>query len=279
MTDPPHRRLPYSDLDLSRWRELSGEIETGSLWLFPSRDKHASHAGDYHGNFIPQVAQQLLKRYTREGDAVLDMFMGMGTSLIECRLLGRHGIGVELLPSVAERARERIEAAPNPFGTQSHIVEGSSADPKTAKAVAKHLKALGKSHADLAILHPPYSDIISFSQGEHPEDLSNVDSDDDFVARFSEVAQRSFELLAPGRFMGLVIGDKYAKGEWIPLGFYCMQACMAAGYRLKSIVVKDINGNERGKGKNTNLWKYRALANGIYVFKHEYVMVFQKPKG
>ena len=35
-------------------------------------------------------------------------------------------------------------------------------------------------------------------------------------------------------------------------------------------------GNERAKGKTANLWRYRALAGGFYIFKHEYVMVFQK---
>ena len=36
-------------------------------------------------------------------------------------------------------------------------------------------------------------------------------------------------------------------------------------------------GNERGKGKANNLWRYRALAGGFYIFKHEYVIIFDKP--
>ena len=52
-----------------------------------------------------------------------------------------------------------------------------------------------------------------------------------------------------------------------------------AGFRTKAIVVKNISGNERGKGKNSNLWRYRALAGGYYIFKHEYVIIFQKPEG
>lgn len=267
----------YSDIDLSNWKAYP-EILTDSLWQFPSRNNVGTHVGDYHGNFIPQVAEQILLRYSKRGETVLDMFLGMGTSLIECRRLGRNGIGIELLPHIAERSLARIEATENPHEVQTLVVNGSSADPQTHAQVRTALQTLGRDAADLIFLHPPYSDIIRFSDGENPDDLSTVESDEEFVERFGEVARASFDLLAPGRFMALVIGDKYAKGEWVPLGFQCMQECTDAGYLLKSIVVKDINGNERGKGKNANLWKYRALKDGYYVFKHEYVMLFQKPQ-
>jgi hypothetical protein len=84
-------------------------------------------------------------------------------------------------------------------------------------------------------------------------------------------------LLAPGRFAALVIGDKYEKGELIPLGFWCMERLNQAGFKTKAIVVKNIEGNERGKGRTSNLWRYRALAGGYYIFKHEYVILFRKP--
>ena len=75
----------------------------------------------------------------------------------------------------------------------------------------------------------------------------------------------------------LVIGDEYTKGELIPLGFYCLERMQRTGFRAKGIVVKNITGNERGKGRDSNLWRYRALAGGYYIFKHEYVIIFQKP--
>jgi hypothetical protein len=49
-----------------------------------------------------------------------------------------------------------------------------------------------------------------------------------------------------------------------------------AGFKTKSIIVKNIEGNEIGKGKTGNLWRYRALAGGFYIFKHEYIVIFQK---
>ncbi|MNX88729.1 DNA methylase [compost metagenome] len=192
--------------------------------------------------------------------------------------MGRHGIGVELLNHVAEAAKVRIEGAQNPGDVETRVLVGDSAAPGTVDRVREELARFDKQHAELVILHPPYGDIISFSNGERPEDLSNVETDGEFIARFEPVIANAFELLAPGRFMALVIGDKYAGGQWVPLGFMCMQAAMDVGFTLKSIVVKDINGNEKGKGKNGNLWRYRALAQGYYVFKHEYVFIFQKPK-
>ena len=38
----------------------------------------------------------------------------------------------------------------------------------------------------------------------------------------------------------------------------------------------NLEGNEKAKGKQANLWRYRALYGGFYIFKHEYIMVFQK---
>ncbi|MGH7861392.1 MAG: hypothetical protein ACREOS_04040, partial [Candidatus Dormibacteraceae bacterium] len=94
--------------------------------------------------------------------------------------------------------------------------------------------------------------------------------------KFQAVAEHAYRLLRPTRFLALVIGDTYRKAEWIPLGFECLGVCREVGFQFKAINVKDIQGNERGKGKRENLWRYRALKQGFYIFKHEYVMVFRK---
>lgn len=68
---------------------------------------------------------------------------------------------------------------------------------------------------------PPYHDIIRFSDA--PQDLSNAASVDELLEMFGQVVDRAYPLLDEGRFLAAVIGDKYARGEWIPLGFYVMQ--------------------------------------------------------
>jgi len=216
-----------------------------------------------------------LTRFTKRGEVVVDLFSGMGTTLIECKRLGRAGLGVEIDPGVAERSLERINCAENPSNVPVAVLVGDSTTALTAKRVRATLREWGADAADCVILHPPYHDIIRFSELEG--DLSRVPTEAAFLDKISLVAQHAYDLLKSAGFMALVIGDKYVDSRLVPLGFMCMQRCVDAGFVLKAINVKEILNNERGKGKNGNLWKYRALVGGFYLFKHEYVMIFRKP--
>jgi hypothetical protein len=278
VTDPGKHRTeqpanpPYSDIDLSQWRDYS-HVWTDSLWLIPSRDSSGGHRLDYHGNFVPQIATQAYLRYTRADDIVLDLFLGSGTSAVEAERLNRRLIGVELQQELVEDVGSKLST--EVLDERIRLLQGDSTRPETADRVREALAGMGAEHAQLLVLHPPYQDIIQFS--EQPEDLSNAPDLHTFLDGFEEVARHGFSLLEPSRFAVLVIGDKYTQGQLVPLGFYCMGRMQKAGFRLKAIVVKNIEGNERGKGRESNLWRYRALRGGFYVFKHEYVMVFRKP--
>ena len=259
---------PINDIDVKQWRDY-GEILTDSLWLISRRDNSGSHAPDYWGNFIPQIPFQMMQRYTRAGDWVIDPFLGSGTTLIEAQRLGRNALGVELQPTVAELAQERILAESEDPQTRAVVKVGNSQTFDFARALEEE----GAQKAQLAVLHPPYFDIIQFSEDEN--DLSNADDLERFLEGFSAVVEGVTRALEKNRFLCLVIGDKYSKGEWIPLGFQCMNTVLNHGYTLKSIVVKNFEETAGKKGAQ-NLWRYRALVGGFYVFKHEYVFVFKK---
>lgn len=266
----------FSDIDLRRWKEQD-DVILDSLWLLGARAKDGPHAGDYWGNFVPQIPRHVLLRFSKAGEVVVDLFSGMGTTLIECRHLGRHGIGLELNPEVAERSRARIAQAENPGGVATPVLVGDATSPEGLALVREELARLGREMADCLILHPPYHNVIRF--GDDPRDLCNAPDLEGFLEGFRRAAANALALLRPGRFLALVVGDVYAKGELVPLGFECLNVCRGLGLVLKAINVKDIQGNERRKGKNENLWRYRALKQGFSIFKHEYVMIFQKPGG
>jgi len=257
-----------NDINLLRWKEYD-DIITDSLWILNKRDTSGAHLGWYWGNFIPQIPHQMMLRYTKKGDWVLDTFVGSGTTLIECRRLGRNGIGIELNPEVSQKAKKLIEREQNKNNVVSEVIVGDSRTIDIKQILNKY----GINYVQLLIMHPPYHDIIKFSKDE--KDLSNAKNTEEFLKMFGAVVDNATPYLEKGRYFALVIGDKYSKGEWIPLGFYCMQEVLKRGYLLKSIIVKNFE-ETRGKRNQKELWRYRALVGGFYIFKHEYVMLFKK---
>lgn len=261
----------YSDINLKQWKEY-GHVKTDTLWEFPSRLKEGGHSNEYHGNYIPQIAQQIYERFTKKGDIVLDLFFGSGTSGIEAVNMGRRCIGVELKDDLAESVSEKF--TPKQLVTDVNIICADSASDSAREKIKARLDVMGAKNAQLLMLHPPYDDIIKFS--DKKEDLSNCATTEEFYDLFEKVAKNGYDFLDKGRFACLIIGDKYANSQHIPLGFECMARMNKLGFITKAIIIKDMQGNERAKGKTANLWRYRALAGGFYIFKHEYVMVFQK---
>jgi len=257
-----------NDINLTRWKEYE-DIWTDSLWMIEKRDSTGVHTAGYWGNFIPQIPNQMLKRYTKKGEWVLDPFVGCGTTLIESQRLGRNGIGIELQESVAKRAKELIGSEPNKHNVVAEVVTGDS----TELDYAETLRKVGQKSVQMVIMHPPYFDIIKFSKD--PRDLSNTPSVESFLNKMNIVVDRAGKFLDKGRYLVLVIGDKYSRGEWIPLGFLAMQEILKKGFMLRSIIIKNFE-ETAGKRNQKELWRYRALVGGFYIFKHEYIFVFKK---
>lgn len=264
----------FNDIDLKNWKDYE-DVETDSLWIISRRDNSGKHDGFYHGNFVPQIPRQMLKRYTKQNDIVLDAFMGSGTTAFECEQLKRNFVGIDLNPEMVSYVKTKLRE--NPVNEHkenfAYCIAGDSAAEYVFSHIREHLEAKGKSGVQHVILHPPYHDILKFSA--HERDLSNCPTLENFVELFGRIVRNCLAILERGRYLSLVIGDKYTNGQWIPLGFYCMQEAIQCGLTLKSIIVKNMEGNRAKNNKNT-IWRYRALSSDYYIFKHEYVMVFKK---
>jgi DNA modification methylase len=257
-----------NDLNLNRWKEYD-DLITDSLWIMDKRDKSGAHSAGYWGNFIPQIPNQFLRRYTKKGEWVLDPFLGSGTTLIECKRLRRNGIGIELNDEVIKLAKDNLVKEKNRSKVNTKVIIGDS----RKVDLKSELQKLKIDSVQFVLLHPPYWDIIKFSKKRG--DLSNAKSVEDFLEMFGNVVDNTCGVLDKGRYLAVVIGDKYSDGEWIPLGFYTMREVMKRGYKLKSTIVKNFD-TTKGKMNQKELWRYRALAGGFYIFKHEYIFLFQK---
>lgn len=269
--DKAIKTTAYSDINLKKWRDYD-HVKTDTLWEFPTRLKENGHSNEYHGNYIPQLAQQFYERFTKKGDVVLDLFFGSGTSGIEAINMQRRCIGVELKEELAEKVSQKFTS--KQLVTDVNVICADSASVDAKEKIQARLDVMGVKKAQFLVLHPPYDDIIKFS--DKKEDLSNCSSTEEFYELFEKVAKNGYDLLEKGRFAALIIGDSYKNSQIQPLGFECMRRMNNLGFITKSIIIKDIQGNERAKGKTANLWRYRALAGGFYIFRHEYVMIMQK---
>lgn len=270
-----YTKSKINDLNLKDWKEYK-DILTDSLWLIGERDKSGAHNNAYHGNFIPQIPNQIMRRFTKKGDVILDAFLGHGTTLIESKRLGRHGIGIELIPEVARLAKKNINREPSYHEKVfAEVIVADSTTKDACNKVLNILNKIGQKTVQLIILHPPYHDIIKFSNKK--EDLCNAATVEEFTSRFGNVIENFSDLLDRDRYLAIVIGDKYTNSEWVPLGFYLMQETLkrGRGLKLKSILVKNMVNN-RAKLNQEHLWRYRALVGGFYIFKHEYILIFKK---
>ncbi len=265
--------MKFNDFDLNNWKEIDANVD--SLWLINQRDKSGKHKNIYHGNFVPQIPTQLINRYTRAGDTVLDTFMGSGTTLFVCEELNRKFIGFDINNEMIKYTNEQMQQQGiNDFADYSIHKCDSTNKVEVNKSIKNAYKKLSISSIDFLIMHPPYMDIVKFT--DKKEDLSQISDLTTFINKFIDVTTNALQHLKKDRYFAVVIGDVYKKGEVIPLSFYTMDAIKRKfKVKLKGIVVKNIEGN-RGKIGQGGIWKYRALRSDYFIFKHEYIFVFRK---
>jgi len=233
------------------------ELETNTVWSFKDRGKWATHDGKYRGNFSPFVAKNIILRYSKENDIVLDQFCGGGTTVVECKLNNRNSIGVDINPSAVELTRLKLNFhCENPPNIHVELGDATNLD-------------LCDSQVDLICTHPPYADIIKYSSGI-VGDLSQL-SIKPFLEKMEKVASECYRVLKKDKFCVVVMGDTRQKGMVQPLGFEVMQRFVSKGFRLKEIIIK-----EQHNCKATGFWKTNSEKYNFLLLAHEYIFVFKK---
>lgn len=256
--------------DKANWKEIDVNID--SLWIIGPRATGGKRSNCYHGNFAPQVPEHLIRRYTEEGDTVLDMFLGSGTTLYECELLKRNFIGFDINEEIMEFVKKQMGDSEK---IKYSIFNCNVVDTdRVNECVSEYFSDSKKKKLDFIIAHPPYWDIIKFT--DKKEDLSNISSLEEFIDKFILALSNVLPHLKAKKKFAVVLGDVYRNEEVVPLGFYVMNAIKKNfKCKLKGIVIKDIVGNRAKLGQQA-LWRYRTLKSDNFLFKHEYIFVFRK---
>lgn len=225
-------------------------IWTNARWIGNYRMERLRNCGDrkFHGNFIPEIPYQMIRRYTVEGDWVLDPMAGGGTTRDVAKILNRNCDMFDISP------------------VRNDIEYGDAA-----------LLELNKMYP-LIILHPPYFNIVKFSNEK--EDVSNLKTITEFLDQMSAIFSQLDKFLMLNGHFCLVCGNIYHEKEEHPLGFYLSEIIRKSlGWKRKAIIFKDYGETKGGKvsnPKNQRLMRYRYLKYGLWGISGDYIFVFRK---
>lgn len=243
---------------IKKWEPDNFELEMTTHWTFPERGNWATHDAKWRGNWSPYIPRNLLLRYSKEGDLVLDQFTGGGTTLVEAKLLGRNIIGVDINDVAIKRCKEKTDFEWENAG-KVYIHKGD----------ARNLHFIPDGSIDFICTHPPYANIIKYSE-DIKEDLSHLKIKD-FLEEMKKVASESYRVLKDDKFCAILMGDTRIKGHMQPMSFEVMRIFEQAGFKLKELIIK-----EQHNCRATGYWKTNSIKHNFLLIAHEYLFVFRK---
>ena len=244
---------------IKKWEPEDFELEMTTHWSFPKRGDWATHDAKWRGNWSPYIPRNLLLRYSQEGDLILDQFAGGGTTLVEAKLLNRDIIGIDINEVALERCKEKID----------FDYEAAKGRVELHKGDARNLDFISDDSIDFVCTHPPYANIIKYSEGIEG-DLSQLKVSE-FLEEMKLVASESYRVLKKGRFCAILMGDTRQKGHMVPMSFDVMRIFEEAGFKLKELIIK-----EQHNCRATGYWKTNSIKYNFLLIAHEYLFVFKK---
>lgn len=244
---------------ITKWEPENFELEMTTHWSFPERGDWATHDAKWRGNWSPYIPRNIILRYSKEKDLILDQFAGGGTTLVEAKLLNRNIIGIDVNDVALNRCKEKID----------FLHEGADGKVFLRKGDARNLDFIPDDIIDLICTHPPYANIIEYSENIE-EDLSNLKINE-FLEEMKKVASESYRVLKKDKFCAVLMGDTRKNGHMIPLSFYVMQVFEDAGFKLKEMIIK-----EQHNCKATGFWKTNSIKYNFLLIAHEHLFIFRK---
>jgi len=244
---------------IKKWEPDDFSLEMTTHWTFPQRGNWATHDAGWRGNWSPYIPRNIILRYSNENDLVLDQFAGGGTTLVEAKLLNRNIIGIDCNETALERCKEKT----------TFTYEAAKGKVEIKKGDARNLFFIQDETIDLICTHPPYANIIQYSDNIS-EDLSRLKVKD-FLAQMRPVAEESFRVLKSGKFCAILMGDTRKNGCMIPMSFDVMKIFQDAGFTLKELIIK-----EQHNCRATGYWKTNSIKYNFLLIAHEYLFVFKK---
>ncbi|OZJ06488.1 hypothetical protein BZG36_00497 [Bifiguratus adelaidae] len=227
----------------------------------------ASHSGmDYHGTWLPQTVRRALEKFTQKHERILSNFLGRGTDAIECFILQRRCIGVDINPAAVALSQRNCSFA-LPIGLTS-----AEYRPVILQMDSRNLRGplFEDESFDHILSHPPYKDCVAYST--HIEgDLSRYANSEEFLQEYRKVCEESRRLLKHGKRVTLGIGDNREHCFYVPVGFHLIRQYMNAGFELEELIVK-----RQRYCSAYGLGTFLSVQYDFLCFTHEFIATLRK---
>ena len=263
---------PPPIMNVKEWEPSEFELESTTVWDFPTRGSWAVHTSDYRGNWPPQLVRNLILKYTDPGDLILDPFMGGGTTLIEAWLLERNSIGIDISTLAYTTVETRLcEMQDLSVGDDRISIEEECRPDLTLGDATLTLddsaySDIEPSSVKLLCVHPPYLDALKYTGGNEL-DLSTVSDLEEFLERMSAFADGCADYLTQDSTCAVLIGDVRRRGELIPLGARVLDVFLDLGYELDATIIK-LQHRERSS-------EFYSSSTQGYLLAHEYLHILK----
>jgi len=232
---------------MNRPRTPPPKLQTTTLWHHPSQQYGDVPMGTpaYPGSTPAYVIWNLITRYTREGDLVLDPFCGGGTTLDVARSLERRALGYDIEPQRGDIFRADARRLP-----------------------------LEDAKADFIFMDPPYSTHLEYSGKE--ECIGELDAfTPEYFDAMDAVFAEAERCLRDRRYLAVYCGDSFKKKR----GFVGIGARLFTllERRFKAVDhVAVVRGNRKLEKPNF----HRAAADENFFLRgFNHLLIFKKEKG
>ncbi len=221
------------------------QLHTTTLWDYPSQNYDSEkRQGDteYAGATPSFIIWNLLNRYTRKNDLVVDPMAGSGTTLDVARDLKRRALGYDI----------------NPGRDDIYTVD------------ARKLP-LEDSKADFVFIDPPYGDHIKYSDQE--ECIGSLRADNPaYFQEMEKVISEACRILRNNRFMALYVSDSFRKGAYfVPIGFEIFNILKKYFSPVDIIIVRRYNAKLK-----KNHWHTAAVEHNYFLRGFNYLFIMAK---
>lgn len=248
----------FNGLTPRDWAALSK-----SVWDDVSSPREWYHI-EHGATFSVALAERAIKIYSKKGDTVLDPFLGVGTTLIAAKNLGRNGYGFEIYKKFYEIAKNLLSQQKLSIADYESHIEIYNDDCRNI------LKYIPKNTIQLTLTSPPYANFIHRSikdrmethknsllvianrsavkpYGDDPRDFGNLEYND-YLEEIKDLMKKIFLVTKPGGYNVWVVKDHRDPQNGkplIPLHVDIAKAGEEAGFVWHDLIIWDQNAQRK----------------------------------